>query len=222
MPLMPRGQAVSAGWHGGHGADLRACVRQVCRATAHAVPRGLLSSAGSVRRRAARPATPVPARPAAFAGRRCPGRCGPGWRPGAADRSPSLPARDGRAAGAAGAREAGRDGSGEPPSSSVMSCAVSTSFAPWRISAWQPRDSGEWMEPGMAKTSRPHSPARRAVMSEPLCPAASTTSTPRARPATMRLRLGKCCGSAPVPSGSSDTSAPCAAMRCASSRWRAG
>ena len=40
-------------------------------------------------------------------------------------------------------------------SSSRMSSALSTSLAPWRISAWQPRDSGEWIEPGIAKTSRP-------------------------------------------------------------------
>ena len=33
-------------------------------------------------------------------------------------------------------------------------CTDSTSFAPWRISAWQPRDCGEWIEPGMANTSR--------------------------------------------------------------------
>ena len=35
----------------------------------------------------------------------------------------------------------------------------STSLAPWRISAWQPRDCGEWIEPGIAKTSRPASTA---------------------------------------------------------------
>ncbi|KAG0774372.1 hypothetical protein G6F22_014115 [Rhizopus arrhizus] len=35
-------------------------------------------------------------------------------------------------------------------------------------------------------------------MSDPLCFAASTTSTPRASPATMRLRLGKCGGRAPI------------------------
>ena len=42
-----------------------------------------------------------------------------------------------------------------PCSSSSTSCAVSTSLAPRRISAWQPRDCGAWMDPGMANTSRP-------------------------------------------------------------------
>ena len=47
----------------------------------------------------------------------------------------------------------------ESPSSSSTSCAVSTSFAPSRISLWQPFDNGEWIEPGIANTSRPCSPA---------------------------------------------------------------
>ena len=92
--------------------------------------------------------------------------------------------------GAAAARRARVAGT---PSSSRMSCAVSTSFAPSRISLWQPFENGEWIEPGSAKTSRPCSPARRAVMSEPDDSVASTTSTPRARPLTRRLRRGKFC-----------------------------
>jgi len=32
--------------------------------------------------------------------------------------------------------------------SSKISCVLSTSFAPDRISAWQPRVSGLWMESG--------------------------------------------------------------------------
>ena len=76
-------------------------------------------------------------------------------------------------------------------SSSSTSCAVSTSLAPCLISLWQPRDCGEWIEPGMAKTSRPCSPASRAVISEPLSMAASTTRTPRAIPEIRRLRRGK-------------------------------
>ena len=70
----------------------------------------------------------------------------------------------------------------------------STSLAPCLISAWQPRDCGEWIEPGIANTSRPASAASRAVISEPDCSAASTTSVPRARPAMMRLRCGKFVG----------------------------
>ena len=38
-----------------------------------------------------------------------------------------------------------------------MSSAESTSLAPCLISAWQPRDCGEWIEPGIANTSRPAS-----------------------------------------------------------------
>ncbi len=58
----------------------------------------------------------------------------------------------------------------------MTSSAVSTSLAPSRISEWQPRARGLWIEPGMAKTSLPCSEASRAVMSEPLRLAASTTS----------------------------------------------
>ncbi len=45
-----------------------------------------------------------------------------------------------------------------------MSCAVSVSFAPCRISSWQPRLKGLWMEPGIANTSRPQEAASRAVI----------------------------------------------------------
>ena len=47
------------------------------------------------------------------------------------------------------------------------------------------------MEPGIANTSRPCVPASRAVISEPLLRAASTTSVPSARPLISRLRRGK-------------------------------
>jgi len=60
-----------------------------------------------------------------------------------------------------------------------MSRALSASFAPCLIKAWQPLASGEWIEPGMAKTSLPCSAARRAEMSEPLSTAASTTRQQR-------------------------------------------
>ena len=71
------------------------------------------------------------------------------------------------------------------------------------------------MDPGTANTSRPWSPARRAVTSEPLRAAASTTRTPSERPLMMRLRHGKFHGMGRVPKGNSDTSAPCSAMRSA-------
>ena len=90
---------------------------------------------------------------------------------------------------ASGAVDAVRgDAAPSGASSSRMSLALSTSLAPCLISAWQPRDCGEWIEPGIAKTSRPASSASRAVISEPDCRAASTTSVPRASPAMMRLR----------------------------------
>ena len=86
-------------------------------------------------------------------------------------------------------RCAGGTGSVRRKSSST-SCALSTSLAPWRSSAWQPRAWGEWIEPGMANTSRPCSAASRAVISEPDCSAASTTVC--ARWNAMRRRVRWC------------------------------
>ncbi len=76
--------------------------------------------------------------------------------------------------------------------------------------------------PGMANTSRPCSPARRAVTSEPLCLAASTTSVPRLRPLMMRLRRGVLPARRPWSGGNSETSAPLAAILSASARCREG
>lgn len=95
-------------------------------------------------------------------------------------------------------------------------------LGPCFISLWQPLDNGEWMEPGMAKTSRPCSAASRAVISVPLRSAASTTSTPRASPAMIRLRRGKLEASGGVPSANSETIAPFSAMAWASAWLRAG
>ena len=80
----------------------------------------------------------------------------------------------------------------------------------------------EWIEPGIANTSRPASRASRAVISEPERKAASTTSVPRARPAMMRFLIGKFSAREWVPIGNSLTIRPAAAMRCASARWPAG
>ena len=99
-----------------------------------------------------------------------------------------------------------------------MSAALSTSLAPCLISAWQPRACGVWIEPGIANTSRPASAARRAVMSDPDCSAASTTSVPRARPAMMRFLTGKFASSAGVPIANSLTTTPPAAILRASAR----
>ncbi len=106
--------------------------------------------------------------------------------------------------------------------SSSMSWADSTSLAPCLISAWQPLDCGECIEPGTAKTSRPCSAARRAVIREPLCSEASTTKQPLLSPLIIRFRLGKLPASGGVPSGNSDTIAPNFAKRCASSLFCEG
>ena len=62
------------------------------------------------------------------------------------------------------------------------------------------------MEPGTAKTSRPKSEARRAVISEPERREASTTTTPDESPAMIRLRIGKFWGRGSMPGGYSESS----------------
>src|SRR5215472_11681885 len=74
-----------------------------------------------------------------------------------------------------------------------MSSALSQSLAPFLINSWQPLLRGESMRPGTAKTCRPYSVAKFAVMSAPLVRLASTTTVPRLIPATMRLRIGNDC-----------------------------
>ena len=54
-----------------------------------------------------------------------------------------------------------------------------------------PAERGSSGLPGTAKTSRPCSPANRAVISEPERSAASTTTTPSEMPEIRRLRRGK-------------------------------
>ncbi len=117
------------------------------------------------------------------AGRCVPGACGhrrrarSGWlRDGAASRPRKA------AASVCGQRRQRR----RAPRS-----ASSTSAAPSRISRWQPRAIGLWIEPGTANTSRPASAARRAVISAPERSRPRPPACP-ASPARMRLRLGKC------------------------------
>ena len=93
-------------------------------------------------------------------------------------------------------------------SSMNMSSAVLDELRACRISRWQPRASGLWIEPGIANTSRPCSAASRAVISDPLCSAASTTSVPTDRPLMIRLRRGKCCLAAAARRSASPTPAP--------------
>ncbi len=103
-----------------------------------------------------------------------------------------------------------------------MSSAVSTNFAPFLINALHPRASGLWMDPGIAKTSRPCSRASRAVINDPLWIAASTTRTPRLSPLITRFRRGKLQALGRVPGGNSLTRHPFSAIFQASCLWRAG
>ena len=89
-----------------------------------------------------------------------------------------------------------------------MSAADRTSVAPSRISRLQPAVRGSSGLPGTAMTSRPCSPASRAVMSEPDFSTASTTTVPADRPEMMRLRYGKWRARGSVPGGCSAISSP--------------
>ena len=92
--------------------------------------------------------------------------------------------------------------------SSMMSPALITSFAPCWMSLFEPADVGRSIGPGTANTLRPCSAACPAVISAPLPRPASTTSTPKLQPLTMRLRIGKVCVSAFTSIENSLTTAP--------------
>ena len=100
--------------------------------------------------------------------------------------------------------------------------ALSTRWAPVRIRSLEPRQRGSSGEPGTANSSRPISAAKRAVMSEPERGAASTTMTPRERPAITRLRRGKWRACGAVPNGASATTQPPSAMRRCNSAFSGG
>src|SRR3569833_1318772 len=100
----------------------------------------------------------------------------------------------------------------KPATSSITSAADCTSTAPSRISWLHPWLRASSGEPGTAITSRPASPASRAVISEPDLGAASTTTVPAAIPAMLRLRVGKWLPRGSVPGGCSETSRPRSAM----------
>ena len=103
-----------------------------------------------------------------------------------------------------------------------MSSALSQSFAPFLINSWQPLLRGESMRHGTAKTWRPYSVAKLAVIKAPLVRLASTTTVPRVMPATIRLRIGKDCLSGGRLKGNCVTTAPFAAMRSKSSAFSGG
>ena len=107
-------------------------------------------------------------------------------------------------------------------SSPRRSSTVLISFAPSLINLWVPVESSEKISPGTAKTSRPCSPARRAVMSAPLRFDASTTTVPSVNPLMIRLRRGKFLGFGLTPIGNSEINAPDASIFSTSARFVAG
>ena len=82
--------------------------------------------------------------------------------------------------------------------------------------------AGESMRPGTAKTCRPYSVAKLAVIRAPLARLASTTTVPSVMPATMRLRMGNDCLSGGRLKGNCVMTAPLAAMREKSSAFSGG
>ena len=94
--------------------------------------------------------------------------------------------------------------------------------APSRIRSLVPSARGSSGEPGTAKTSRPCSAAKRAVMSEPERRAASTTTIPSERPETSRLRRGKSRPRASQPNGISESAAPSSRICAMNAPWSAG
>ena len=96
--------------------------------------------------------------------------------------------------------------------SSKISSTPSTSLAPCLRRRCVPVLRMLRATPGTAKTSRPCSRAKRAVISDPLLSAASTTTTPSARPLIMRFLDGKLPGDGGAPGGNSVRSAPVRAI----------
>ena len=78
------------------------------------------------------------------------------------------------------------------------------------------------ISPGTAKTSRPVSSAKSAVISAPLRSRASTITVAEARPATMRFRAGKRHGAGSTPGAYSDATTPRSHIRRASWACAAG
>jgi len=86
--------------------------------------------------------------------------------------------------------------------------AFSISLAPCLIRKWDPVLLNECMLPGTANTSLPCSNASEAVMREPLCFVASTTTTPLLKPLMIRFLMGKFLGSGGLPIGNSVITTP--------------
>ena len=88
-------------------------------------------------------------------------------------------------------RRARRAARGSAPASPGCRAREVTRQAPCFSRLLVPAERGSSGLPGTAKTSRPCSPAKRAVISEPERSAASTTTTPSEMPEIRRLRRGK-------------------------------
>src|SRR3569623_1753655 len=107
-------------------------------------------------------------------------------------------------------------------SASITSLASVTMVAPCLMRPFTPSARGSSGEPGTAKTSRPCSPASRAVISEPERRAASTMMLPTDRPEMMRLWRGKSCARGSHVSGISDAAAPLGTISSPSGTCSAG
>ena len=111
---------------------------------------------------------------------------------------------------------------GSSPRVSSTSSADSSGVAPWRRRSFVPTLRADVISPGAAKTSRPSSSAKSAVIRAPDRSRASTTTVARARPAMILLRAGKRHGDGSTPGGYSETTRPLSAIRRASSAWARG
>ena len=92
--------------------------------------------------------------------------------------------------------------------SSRMSSARITSLAPSRMSRFVPALRAESTFPGTAKTSRPCSRAKRAVIREPLRRVASTTPRPERKSADNPVAYGKMVAVRRRAEGNSERTAP--------------
>ena len=104
----------------------------------------------------------------------------------------------------------------------TISSTVSTSLAPSLIRRFDPTLDVLVKLPGTASTSRPCSSAKRAVIRAPLRTPASTTTTPRDRPESIRLRCGKVHFAGLVSTGYSLTTVPVSPILSARLTFAAG
>jgi hypothetical protein len=119
-------------------------------------------------------------------------------------------------------RRSGSQGTSSQPSAVNTSPPSRTTTAPVERSEFGPTEGREVTGPGTAPICRPYPDASRAVTIVPECVAASTTTVIPARAAMIRFRAGKVQRHGVAPGGSSESTAPCSAIRAQSLRWAAG